>query len=184
MKTPTDLNNLLSKLMHQAKLDHLGWDADVKNLEIMSDGDLVHLYVYDEVTEFSWLACLSKTIFIELASEGGLLSVDEIDAVRAGIASQISRWADGQSRVVEDENNAAILATLYAGGTKTCRTTGAKNIGHFFIILYRGTGASGGLLRPFASGHTDGAAMDSTVFLTGVAQVIAMDRVNHPEWFN
>lgn len=184
MKTLTDFDKYLSEITLEATLGESGWDTAVHSVATAT-GPITYLYLYDEPTKWCWLAGVARQDWLRVTGEGARLRFDEMDAVRGSLAVQISKFADskpGTARTLDDEKRIIGWAMLYAGSTQTLAMSGAENLGHFMVILYRKPGANQGNLRPFAGGLTDGEPMESGQFLALTHEVMARDRRAHPSW--
>lgn len=82
------------------------------------------------------------------------------------------------------EQQLGCLLTLYAGTTRTWEAAGRfKNGGHFIVLNYRRTGARDGRLRPFAVADSQ-RVLPAAELKSMIADVVAVDRARHPEWFS
>lgn len=163
-----------------------GWDASVQDVDLAADpGPKAFLYLFDLVSRWAWMGTASLAGFHELSAAGKKVSTADLNDIRGGLGTMIAGLADGEMEVSgEREQGLGVLASMYAGGTKTyAAARGFPDRCHFVVIVYRKPGGKDVLLRPFAMDSGPNRPVDADVLEAMLQQVIDMDRINHPEWF-
>lgn len=162
-----------------------GWEAGVMDVEAAASPELkTHLYVYDRLTGWAWMASVLHAGFSQVAEAGKKAGDQDRREIRGGLAQLATRLADGvETSRREAERDLALLAGLYAGGTKTYSAgRGFPDGAHFVVILYRKKIGDNAMLRPFAMSAPPGRPVAADVFKATVEQVVTLDGVNHPWW--
>lgn len=174
------------KLIAESLVRSAGWTPSVRDVAI-SSAPQIFLYVWDMPSDWVWMCTASLEEFRKLsrAAQDGAV---EAETVRGLLGSVIGAAADGrppQEQCDMDwEEQLGLALSLYAGGTTTYKAAnGFPEGGHFIVLNYRSAGARTSKLRPFAAPGRAQVPLSPEVLLAHKAQVLALDRGRHPEWF-
>ncbi len=184
MKTLTEFDQFLQTTVIQGQSDALGWDCNVRDVGIAA-GPKTHVYVFDYLSGWIWMAAIHRAAFGEFAARGATLSPEDATVVRGAIvASALALQSGGSANIEKTERRLCYSVNLYAGKTKTYQTADRfVSGGHFCVILYRSkTDNSITEIRPFAIPSRDNEALDSGVFQSYLSSVLKHDRKNNPQW--
>lgn len=170
---------------HIAVQAQAGWSSSVLDASLAADpGPKAFLYLFDLVSRWAWMGTASLAGFHELSAAGKIASAADLNDIRGGLGAMVAGLADGALEINDGrEQGLGVLASLYAGGTKTyAAAKGFPDRCHFVVIVYRKPGGKDVLLRPFAMDFGPDKPVDADTLEAMLQQVIDMDRINHPEW--
>lgn len=167
-----------------------GWAARTHDPRVAAAPSVL-LYVWDRVTNWTWVCSTPCEVFGRLSLAASRESAAGVAAIRGGLGQAIWRAATGQPPPepadVSWEIELGSLLASYAGTTQVWQVTDRlREGGHFIVLYYRQPTQSDGMLRPFAlpvaSGGRD--LLSVTDLRKIIGSVSAMDRERHPEWFS
>ena len=152
-----------------------GWVEGQINAELLGV-DSVFVYVLDHATEWIWCASVPRDSFFSLLELTLALPEDEIIGQCNWL---IQECAKEESQNPDRDNELAITLMGYVGLTRSYKATErATKANHFVVIRYSATDT----LRPFAVKGPDQHLVACDVIKAAMAQVVALDKTNHPNW--
>lgn len=157
-------------------LNAMGWKEGLVNPEAVSM-DSVFFYVFDHDSEWMWCCSIPRDAFYEAP---GHADVGINDAVVSCCSATISECIKAEPLRTELEGDLALSLILYVKMTRIyAMTDKATKANHFVVVRYGGDD----WLRPFALRGSPSHMNPVNVVMGSIQQVVALDRVNHPEWF-
>lgn len=172
-------------LRHLEMLELGGWNGLIDDVDLVTQaGPKACLYLYDAATRWTLMASAPLPGFHAVSREGKKMRESDRQAVIDGLVVLATRIADGRLHPGPDDRQMlGLLASLYAGGTKTYASEAGFPHGcHFVVMVYRKPGGDAVKLRPFAFKADPAMPVSAEILMQLVHQAIQIDRVRHPGW--